>query len=407
MDISNVAGTLSFTLICFFFAIYITTDQFKKYFKNEDISSFKIKSFSGQTTNRYPDISICYIVANKSFYNKRNFPYKMTSLFEIFNDSNRNDGNDFTPQPMGVFEDAWVNSRNGISSHYRSFRDRTGQPMDRNVVTWLNAITPCVTLKLDYTPFDVLSRQNVYLNIEKMQKFKFMGVFIHHPGQLIKGIGSTYTSDMSNAAALWMRIPGKYTPERNLADVFITQVKILKRRSKPDDPCNEDLYDDDGRWVQEASRLLGCVPVFWKNIPLYFNNSTKSIPCTTYGQYMEAYKYAKNTGKIAMSYDPSCQTTTSISYSRIGSASKAGIYKLILNELNLKELILLRISYKITEFEDITNERLFNQWDLFSQVGGTIGLLLGFTFLQIPDIIKNFLAMVKTKLHLIDALLNP
>ena len=39
---------------------------------------------------------------------------------------------------------------------------------------------------------------------------------------------------------------------------------------------------------------------------------------------------------------------------------------------------------------------LFNEWDLFTQVGGAIGMILGFSFLEIPGIIKNAVTKVRS-----------
>ena len=59
--------------------------------------------------------------------------------------------------------------------------------------------------------------------------------------------------------------------------------------------------------------------------------------------------------------------------------------------------LLLKIPYKTDEYEKITNKRLFNSESLFSQVGGLIGIILGVSFLQIPDILNGSLEILKTK----------
>ena len=130
---------------------------------------------------------------------------------------------------------------------------------------------------------------------------------------------------MTNTAALKMKVPHKYNPERNYAEVVITNIKTLKRRPKSSDPCDEDLYDDDRRWIQETINHLGCLPVFWKNVSLNFNNDAKHKFCTKYRQYEDALNYVQNIMTIARKYKSSCTSTTTLSYSKIGSANKKGV----------------------------------------------------------------------------------
>ena len=83
----------SFELTCICVASYVIYDQFEKYLKNEDSSSFRIKNFAEENVNQYPEISICFSVSettdsdnstkfslNDTQWNKETFLHLYTGL---------------------------------------------------------------------------------------------------------------------------------------------------------------------------------------------------------------------------------------------------------------------------------------------------------------------------------------
>ena len=82
------------------------------------------------------------------------------------------------------------------------------------------------------------------------------------------------------------------------------------------------------------------------------------------------------------SYDPPCvDMKTSVTYSRELTQRK--------NEF------LLKIVYKDNVFQEITNEKAFTFETFFSSMGGFVGIFLGYSVLQIPDLINNMCAFLK------------
>ena len=145
---------------------------------------------------------------------KENFPLNIAILSNTFTGVCPSDENCFVPQSTYGFEDVWTISRNYDSNQNRMYSNRNEQTKDRNVVTWLNARTPCVTRKIHYAPHDVISRQNMYLKIEKLQKFLYIWVMIHQPGHLIQRIGSTQIEGMMSASAMRLKVPNEYRSDR-------------------------------------------------------------------------------------------------------------------------------------------------------------------------------------------------
>ena len=94
-----------------------------------------------------------------------------------------------------------------------------------------------------------------------------------------------------------------------------------------------------------------------------------------------------------MQYDPPCKKMTLSSNAIIGQNLFAGGS----NTLEMEQLIELHIWYKVDDYEEVINERLFTIESLFGQVGGFIGIMLGVSFPHIPEILLAALAIFRNK----------
>ena len=248
----NLVSKSILTCGCFYFAIYITIVQFEKYFRNEDSSSVKIKSYIMETENRYPDISICFCGPSRicdgtgpceytKFFNKSRLPFNFTSLEMINIMRGRKENLSSTLTGTGakfllefstlrkqdlyerlvldhltdIFDDNWVTSSDSKGNEYRSLKNRALFNKDLFFTTWLDATTFCITKRLYTTPSEVIERQNIFLKIKNIKQFDEIFVYIHHPDQLIKRVGSTLRSRMTTAHSLRYRPLESYDETKN------------------------------------------------------------------------------------------------------------------------------------------------------------------------------------------------
>ena len=412
---------------CFYFAIYITIVQFEKYFRNEDSSSVKIKSYIMETKNRYPDISICFCGPSRicdgtlscedtKFFNKSRLPFNFTTLEMIDIMRGKMEGHSSTLTEIGakfllelsirgnqdlyerlvldhftdIFDDNWVTSSDSKGNEHRALKNRALFNKDRFLTTWLDATTFCITKRLYTTPSEVIERQNIFLKMKNIQQFDEIFVYIHHPDQLIKRVGSTVRSRMTTAHSLRYRPLESYDEKKNLGYISINNVKVLKKRNKSNDPCDETEQSEDEIWIKHAIEKVGCVPIFWAN---KISDRMGYDLCNNYEEYAKVQSLAHNYWNVAKDYSPPCSQMSVLSYYKIESANESGIRSYFTDQLDARELLYLKINYNINEYEEVINERLFNEWDLFSQVGGIIGITLGFSFLQAPELIRNMAAL--------------
>ena len=400
------------------------------YIKNEDSSAFRIKSYRTEDSNKYPDVSICFWSTakmlktdNLPFNISRELLYRLlvkTGNREKINRALRKAGKpeNFTYDVLGHMADSGreyvyylsdppeeildtsfviseIQYMNGTTPKFKNGRKKPNAtysaPKDRVFTTWIDARTPCVTWKIPYNPHEEIHTQNTYLRINRMEAFERMYVFLHPPNQLIRQTGGARHTKMMKTADFVLSDPKKYDKSKKMIEVYLTNTKIIQKRSKPEDLCDVGLHNEDGKWLYEATKYLRCLPIIWsgriRNQPV----------CRSSVEYRPLRSLAFDTQQITKRYSPPCKFITYLTYSKLSDHLYA-VYNLsaILDD---QKLYMLRVIYKKDYYEEISNEKLFNEYDLFCQLGGIVGIMLGFSFLQIPGLTTKVSSVSKSVLQ--------
>ena len=415
MPIYSTGINLLFIGACIVIAMYVSHDQIKLYLKNEDYSSFKIKTYAMEKNSMYPDVSICMVTPWIGFYKMENLPLNisMWDMKRLMQGDSKNLENISTEvgakilsemanerhkyeyflsdQIYDIFEGLRLSSAN----HFET--TELNSTKSRMRIKWLDATTLCFTPKIHYTPHDVLGYYNFYAKIERLQAFRRYFVYLHHPDQLIRRVGSIENMGAMLKTSIFNgRVPRRYDKDHNLVQIVITNVKIILKRNKKEEMCDETVLGDDDRWVEQAAIDVGCVPIFWAD---RMTKDIKLNPCQTYHQYSRT---ALNTGdfwNITQKFSPPCRYLNTLSTSQFGNAMVMGFNPEGYKQLKLHRGLAFRIIYKTNEYEEIANQRLFNEWDLFGQIGGIVGIMLGFSFLQVPEMLLNVFTFARIKIR--------
>ena len=155
-------------------------------------------------------------------------------------------------------------------------------------------------------------------------------------------------------------------------------------------PCDDELYDEDATWIENSIKLLNCTPSFFKAANSRFGMNEIDISnetCNKEGLSEFDSKYAPKTKfeKIAKFYLRPCiemessvtsKATTLPKTRYVSSQSYKGSYDV--------ELTLL---YRVQHYKYASNEKSFTLFTLWSQVGGLIGIFLGYSLLQLPELL--------------------
>ena len=161
----------------------------------------------------------------------------------------------------------------------------------------------------------------------------------------------------------------------------IPHVSILKKRHDAVKKCDVSLKDNDNRFRMKVSKKVGCIPIYWRHIL----NPNVSLPiCNESIQLNQIYNLIRFSKNFLLTYDPPCvELMTPISTNRRMS-----------QDFGTK--LVITVLYATETFEEITNVRDFDIESLWSSAGGFIGLFLGYSLVQVTEILNvNWLFILK------------
>ena len=154
--------------------------------------------------------------------------------------------------------------------------------------------------------------------------------------------------------------------------ITIYKVTILIKRSGSNIPCDEELENDDGKFRRQIITIIKCVPPYWTRLE-GINSSVST--CNTVADLRNAHEWIQNYKKALGSYLQPC-TQMEI----LGKFDR--------EENNEWEDPRIKFAYENTGYEEMKNTKSFDFESFVSGVGGFIGIFLGYSILQIPDLLE-------------------
>ena len=203
-------------------------------------------------------------------------------------------------------------------------------------------------------------------------------IFLHHPQQLLRSFHKPIFKSKvgyekneifldSNQEEFWDK----------LLKIVISKVTVLRRRSGSNLPCDKHLENDDGKFMQQIITITRCVPPYWTQLAT--ENST-SKTCNSITELQKAYELIQNYKTVLRSYLAPC-TQMEI----LGKFDR--------EEDNEWDDPRIKVTYEETDYEEMKNTKSFNFESFVSGVGGFIGIFLGYSILQIPDLLELLLSV--------------
>ena len=400
-----------FTLGCFLLAAYMTLTQIIRFLGNGDTSIITHKKFNQSPQDKYPTFSIC-IQGQDIYWNHVDnlfWVFGMTS--EEYVEMLKGNGWRYTydiSQPLYKKEAIKLNDfvKYAKDGHFLTFEDENFIPLypldiftgahflaqDINDTTYYGGDNKGT--RLQHIPFyigyrtsdticftrnssndrlglirlyDLLSLNSLLLKPGNHLFVEFRIIF-HYPGQLVRNFHKPiYRSTLAS-----------YDKDKVL-QLTVSHVTKLINRPDSNIGCYAGKKRDDNIFEEELIKHINCTPIYWKNL---LNETQNKRLCKSPKQLRDADFHLSFGREYLSSYDPPCvDMKTSVTYSRELTQRK--------NEF------LLKIVYKDNVFQEITNEKAFTFETFFSSMGGFVGIFLGYSVLQIPDLINNMCAFLK------------
>ena len=387
-----------FQIVCFILATYMTTILIDRYNANKDVTSIKFKKYNLTPRDKYPTFSLCFqgtslywiqdlriferyglstevfemLLQGKAgwiyeynyqstLYQKIPVPQNNESLESV--DHLHLQITDFLSEMERVFE-----SQNA-SIYYRNTKARMSLDHPAFDIGFQSAKQICFTRTSNDPLNSIRMHDLLKLNRSRLQPFSFFDdtqieIFIHYPGQLIKSLA--YPAFYSSFSDYHWDM---------LLEFRISQGQLLRKRPDSNDPCNPDIEDYDTYIMIEVSKFLDCIPPYWtRRMPIGFEKDT----CYDPGQLKKAYQLIEHYKEHLPSLQQPCL-----------EMFNAITYFWLANEDDEKAVI--RFNYKETTYEEIEYSKDFGVESFVSSVGGFIGIFLGYSIMQFPELLAEAL----------------
>ena len=196
-------------------------------------------------------------------------------------------------------------------------------------------------------------------------------VFIHAPNQLIRALDKPrYEASFSYFTSTLEE--NEYKGPKIL-EFKISQIQQLRKRSDSNSPCNKDISDYDEYYKQEISQSLGCVPPYWKNT---FSHDNQLKQCTTQPELKDAHNVISDLESVLNLTEFPCTDMNLLSIDSINYEPSPP-----------PEDISIAFYYTEKSYEEIKYNKMmgFDGW--LSNVGGFTGIFLGYSMMQIPELL--------------------
>ena len=396
---------VGFTVVCSILAAHMTITQVSRYLENKDTSSISYKRFNHLEEDKYPTFSICLsgyeILWNDEFIFKdlgispknlerilkgdQAIKYQYNRKIRLYDKLQLNADHNTISDPhrfhrlaTEFFSGLEFRTEDPASS-IRFGEGTIGQPM-KEIPFYIGLQTPetiCFTRQSNdsLNSIRTLDRVTFMPDIfgNRIYSYVEMQIFIHYPGQLMR----SFHKPLIKTTVGGTRITNVKTDPENFWDkilrIKVSEITVLKQRPDSNVPCNEELQDDDYQFQLEITKLLDCIPTYWKHMK---NKHTQWDYCVNSIQYQNASRYIQEYQDILSSYAPPC-VDMSILALHDGVESKDG------NDPRME------IIYPERFYQEIRNTRSFGFEGFLSGVGGFVGIFLGYSLLQLPSLLYN------------------
>jgi len=212
-------------------------------------------------------------------------------------------------------------------------------------------------------------------------------IYVHHKGQLIRSLTkptlTLFGKSLHNGKLKGPRGFEYIIRMRNNA------MEVLRKRPDAIEVCNDTLKDDDSQWRQTLIQKIQCIPTFMKRF-LSHSIVRKQMQECNPAQYKELdkiYSPYDNFHAAAKFYTPPCTQMSSIVTINEDLAR--------FDDHNITSLIL-KFEYPL-DYKETVNKRAFIVYDLWSQIGGIVGIIVGYSLMQIPETLETGFIGIKRR----------
>ena len=396
------SATIAFICFCLY-----------KYSQNDDVSQVTFQEFHKKKDNLYPSVSICL---SSIFYEEKLKSYGDGINISTYTDfmsgeywDDRIEKVDYDNVTLnfsnyllgiGMWTPDWrylkgdkyflYDHRKAIKRTHKNISLPTDE-MDEWIPHFYNsyrgASQKCFTVDIPYTPlqkvwtFGIVFDGNIFPGGIRPSYYEF-GVKVHYPGQFLDSKMQKYVwKEMNSNSSEYVTMRFK-----------IQKLEVMKHRETHNFKCNMKLKESDESKMLEKIREVGCKPPWWKEIL--------------------AFPFCRSKEKLKMfsefnmtDYIPACQSIQKILYTYQEFEIVEDWTQEWTDEIdNIYEVLL---EFQDGTYMEIQQVRDYSIQDVVGDIGGYLGLFLGFAILQIPELIFRIYFWIDGVLSTNKIIMNP
>ena len=379
-NFSNHACLFICMVVCIVYCSLLTY----KYFLNESSTRVSIKRLKDSPTIAHPAITVCLHAPQGNIF--LNFDdRKNISKKEYYQLLTGVDSKSYYEWPKLEFQKSIMPSYGYLRSIAWKYVGGSKNRRSGNEIpiydSYLDPNEQCFTFQSISTTSEALEFVRFKFNDSNLQEIDkgSLTVFLHHPGQLIGGSGQFlyYTYIMRNIHQITQNT-------KALILIQINQIKLIRDRPDGNQKCNFAINkNQDIEWMKSVTKIVGCVPTYWSHLLRldHFPN------CTLTEQLNEAAKYHMKPHTIP-------GTDTRALALNKNSEMFFELHKPPCHEMQISSSILqmknkkggsgfsLFVEFATEKYEDVNNIREYELTSMLAEIGGYVGVFLGFSIFQ-------------------------
>ena len=377
-----------FRYFCVLLAIITSIWPIYLFSLNKDSVQIEYKEFYSSKDRIYPALTLCY---DHTTFHK----FNQTSKNTVGNDMERQV---FSNQPTLDIED-YVNSiviKDMMNNQTRF--TRSGGKVAANVAIIdkdlsLNTVlrryqsTSCFAIGVPFFNEKGINSMNVGI-----RKSLFKDGTVPTRNQLIHGksqlnIGFSYQNRHFPLVSRDTKTLRSHDSMNNICSGLVLKVRgmeIVSRRSKPSNPCNDYGDDETLDVLNDAAIDVGCVPRGWELDSMLPVCQARDLNVST-RQIFDDSLYNSNARHLIRP----CRSVVDVWYHNFDEA--------IDSCTDEPDTLHITIVYNNLHFKDMKFVRAYTIWDLISSLSVIIGLYLGVSVIQLPDMMSKALGKKKKR----------
>ena len=377
-----------FQLTCFTVAGYFIIQQFQVYYSNQDLSYVSYKKFNQMPNDLYPLLSFCVYTPSSS---EMLVEEKMTKLDRTLkpylysdmllgytNITDEFDKAPFDDVTIDFFDDMilWFHTLLKGNNYKNLWNIRWNNSEEAPFYnSYQDPFHRCFTRKWAYVPNEVFKEEILEINGTKLfeKPRRKVRVYFHYAGQLVRQL-EKYAMEFRKQD--FRQDDNSLGTDKVLLD--LNEVAVLRKRPDSFNPCNQSLLNDDMEYINVVVQHVGCFPTYWERFASDLSKNSLELPrCNSHEQYADLFNYLlpdEDVSNVTRRYIQPCDYLTTEVLVRTEVRDKTYQYT---------DKLRFEVKYHTEIFKEAINKEACTLGNLWSSIGGFIGIFLGFSLLQV------------------------